>query len=71
MAKERYCLYCLETGDNIGRFPCSCSPIGSHRIVIRGSKKYRFRQIGHYSNTLLSSDSEIPEGYELDETITY
>ena len=68
---ERYCLYCGETGDNIGRFPCKCSPIGSHRIVIKGEKKYRFRQIGHCSNTLLSSDPEVPEGYELVETITY
>lgn len=67
----RYCIYCEETGDNIGRFPCRCSPIGSHRIVTKGEKKYRFRKIGNVNHTLLSSDSEIPEGYELIETIVY
>lgn len=68
---ERYCLYCGLTGNNIGKNPCRSNSIGSHRIVTRGEKKYRFRQIGHYSNTLLSSDPEVPEGYELEETITY
>jgi len=68
---KRYCLYCGETGNNIGRYPCNCSPIGSHRIVVKGEKKYRFRKIGNASHTLLSSSNSIPEGYELIETITY
>jgi len=68
---ERYCLYCGLTGNDIGKYPCNCNLIGSHRIVTRGEKKYRFRRIGHYSN--LSSDPEVPEGYEyaLEEAITY
>lgn len=68
---ERYCLYCGETGNNIGQNPCRCSPIGSHRIVIKGEKKYRFRKIENASHTLLSSSDDVPEGYELIETFTY
>jgi len=66
---ERYCLYCGLTRNNIGKYPCRCSPIGSHRIVIRGEKKYRVRKIDGDGYIYLFS--EVPEGYELIETITY
>ena len=64
----RYCLYCLQTGNNIGRYPCKCSPAGSHRIVVKGEKRYRVRskKDGH---VYLFHD--VPEGYELVETIIY
>ena len=66
---KRYCLYCGLAGDDIGKYPCRCSPIGSHRIVIKGEKQYRVRKIGGDGYIYLFS--EVPEDYVLVETITY
>ena len=65
---ERYCLYCGSTGNDIGKHPCRCSPIGSHRIVIKGEKRYRVRSKKDSYVYLFHS---VPEGYELIEIITY
>ena len=35
---EKYCLYCLKTGNNIGRYSCKCSSDGVHKIVTKGEK---------------------------------
>lgn len=64
----KYCLYCLQTGDNIGRYPCKCNDGGTHRIKIKGTKRYRVRDPKDGYVYLLYS---VPKGYELVETITY
>lgn len=66
--KIRYCLYCGLTGDNIGQYPCKCSPIGSHRIVIKGEKRYRVRS---KKDGYVYLFHDVPKGYELVETIIY
>lgn len=65
----KYCIYCLITGDSIGRYPCKCSPDGSHRIVTKGEKRYRVRSKSSGFTFLFRSVPE--EGFELVETITY
>jgi len=65
---KRYCLYCLKAGNDIGKYPCKCSPDGSHKIVTKGGKRYRVRSKKDGYVYLLH---DVPEGYELIETITY
>lgn len=64
----KYCLYCLKTGNNIGQYPCSCSPNGAHRIVAKGEKRYRVKSKSSGFVFLLRS---VPEEFELIEEITY
>lgn len=70
VAKEkgtRYCLNCGQEGDFSA--PCSRSPIGSHRTVTRGTKKYRVRKIGGDGYIYLFTC--VPKGYELVEEVLY
>lgn len=63
----RYCLNCGVEEDFTS--PCLKNSIGSHRVVEKGSKKYRVRKIGDDGYIYLFS--RVPKGYELVEEIIY
>ncbi len=63
----RYCLNCRIKNDFSA--PCSCSSTGSHRVVERGTKKYRVRKINGDGYIYLLT--LIPEGYKLVEEVSY
>ena len=66
---EKYCLYCLKTGNNIGRDSGKCSSDGVHKVVTKGEKGYRVRS---KSSGFVFTFKYMPkEDFELVETITY